>query len=67
MIINIKKKNSIEKEVKIKFAFIPLNTSTGQLIWLEKYYYYDDFRCVWRGRYSDFDSKVDFYSKIRSY
>ena len=63
MRIHKPEKSWIDKEVKKKFAFIPLRYNTEEIMWLEWYYYYDDTRFFWRGPCRDFKDKEDFLER----
>lgn len=60
-----------ETEVKKKFAFFPVKDVSGDIYWLESYYYMEDLfiggYVIYRGRCSVFDSKETFYKYVRKH
>lgn len=64
MIIKVKEKTWAQRNVKIRFAFIPLSLSTGYYVWLERYYVYDNYQSIWRSPKKCYIDKQQFYNKI---
>lgn len=60
-----KEKSWIDKNIKKKFAIIPVRCDFEELMWLEWYYYYDDTRCCWIAPCKDYKDKEDFYKELK--
>ena len=68
VIKNYKSKNHdfISREIKIGFAFFPTyDFITEEYFWLERYYYYDDTRFVYRSRKTLYKDKEEFYRTLK--
>lgn len=64
MIIKLKQKTWTEVNVKVRFAFFPLQTFHSEIVWLERYYIYENCRSIWKAPKKYYMNKQDFYNRV---
>lgn len=69
MVFNKKQENSLEREIEIRFALFPTRINEEQILWLERYYFYQNDPLfynndIYMGRYKDFKNKKSFFKKV---